>query len=162
MNRQDTKDAKEELRNEPDAELDRLAHDVIGAALEVHRTLGPGFLEAIYEEALCVELSLRRIPFARQVPIGVDYKGTLVGQARMDLLVDGRLVVELKAIECIAPIHVAQVLSYLKAARLRLGLLITFEVASSVPASGASFIPCKLGVLGVLGGSSLSAINLPQ
>jgi GxxExxY protein len=129
MNRQDTKDAKEEVRNEPDAELDRLAHGVIGAALEVHRTLGPGFLEAIYEEALCVELSLRRIPVARQVPIGVDYMGNLVGQARMDLLVDGQLVVELKAIECIAPIHVAQVLSYLKAGRLRLGLLITFKVA---------------------------------
>ena len=102
MNHQDTKDTTKELRNEPDAELDRLAHCVIGAALEVHRTLGPGFLEAIYEEALCVELSLRRIPFARQVPVGVDYKGNLVGQARMDLLVDGRLVVELKVIESIA------------------------------------------------------------
>jgi GxxExxY protein len=129
MNRQDTKDAKKEVKNEPDAELDRLAHCVIGAALEVHRTLGPGFLEAIYEEALCVELSLRRIPFARQVPIGVDYKGHVVGQARLDLVVDGQLVVELKATECIAPIHVAQVLSYLKAAKLRLGLLITFKVA---------------------------------
>lgn len=129
MNHQDTKDTTKEPRNEPDAELDRLAHCVIGAALEVHRTLGPGFLEAIYEDALCVELSLRRIPFARQVPVGVDYKGNLVGQARMDLLVDGRLVVELKAIECIAPVHVAQVLTYLKAARFRLGLLINFKVA---------------------------------
>jgi GxxExxY protein len=129
MNRQDTKDAKKEVRDEPDAELDRVAHCVIGAALEVHRTLGPGFLEAVYEEALCVELSLRRIPFARQVPIGVHYKGNLVGQARMDLVVDSQLVVELKATECIAPVHVAQVLSYLKAARLRLGLLITFKVA---------------------------------
>ena len=129
MNHQDTKDTTKELRNEPDAELDRLAHCVIGAALEVHRTLGPGFLEAIYEEALCVELSLRRIPFARQVPVGVDYKGNLVGQARMDLLVDGRLVVELKVIESIAPVHAAQVLTYLKAARLRLGLLINFKVA---------------------------------
>ncbi|XXT24023.1 GxxExxY protein [Sorangium sp. So ce429] len=128
MNRQDTKDAKKEVRSEPAAELDRLAHWVIGTALEVHRTLGPGFLEAVYEEALCVELSLRRIPFARQVPVGVDYKGNLVGQARMDLVVDSQLVVELKATECIAPIHVAQVLSYLKAARLRLGLLITFNV----------------------------------
>lgn len=129
MNHQNTKDTTKEPRDEPDAELDRLAHCVIGAALEVHRTLGPGFLEAIYEEALCVELSLRRIPFARQVPVGVDYKGNLVGQARMDLLVDGRLVVELKAIECIAPVHVAQVLTYLKAARFRLGLLINFKVA---------------------------------
>jgi GxxExxY protein len=129
MNHRDTKDTTKGLRNEPDAELDRLAHCIIGAALEVHRTLGPGFLEAIYEEALCVELSLRRIPFARQVPVGVDYKGNLVGQARMDLLVDGRLVVELKVIEHIAPVHVAQVLTYLKAARLRLGLLINFKVA---------------------------------
>ncbi|CAN92462.1 MULTISPECIES: GxxExxY protein [Sorangium] len=129
MNRQDTQDAKKEVRSEPDAELDRLAHWVIGAALEVHRTLGPGFLEAVYEEALCVELSLRRIPFARQVPIGVDDKGNLVGQARMDLVVDSQLVVQLKATECIAAIHVAQVLSYLKTARLRLGLLITFNVA---------------------------------
>ncbi|XXX71722.1 GxxExxY protein [Sorangium sp. So ce134] len=129
MNRQDAKDAKEEERREPDAELDRLAHCVIGAALEVHRTLGPGFLEAVYEEALCVELSFRRIPFARQVPIGVGYKGNLVGQARMDLVVDDQLVVELKATERIAPVHVAQVLSYLKAARLRLGLVINFNVA---------------------------------
>jgi GxxExxY protein len=129
MNRQDTKDAKKEVRSEPDAELDRLARCVIGAALEVHRTLGPGLLEAIYEEALCVELSLRHIPFARQVPIGVNYKGNLVGQARMDLVVDGQLVVELKATESIAPLHVAQLLSYLKAAKLRLGLSISFKVA---------------------------------
>ncbi|AUX44925.1 hypothetical protein SOCE26_063950 [Sorangium cellulosum] len=132
MNRQDTKDTKDakgEVRGEPGGELDRLARCVIGAAIEVHRTLGPGFLEAIYEEALCVELSLRGIPFARQVPIRVDYKGNLVGHARMDLVVDGQLVVELKATESIAPIHVAQTLSYLKAARLRLDLVMTFKVA---------------------------------
>ena len=68
MNRQDAKDAKKEEREEPSAELDRMAHQVIGAAIEVHRFLGPGFLESVYEEALCIELSLQGIPFARQVP----------------------------------------------------------------------------------------------
>jgi GxxExxY protein len=82
----------------------------------------------VYEEALCVELTLRGIRFARQVPIRVKYKGEKVSEARLDLLVDERLVVELKAVEGVAPIHVAQVLSYLKAMRLRLGLLITFNV----------------------------------
>jgi GxxExxY protein len=117
-----------EQHTEPSETTDRLAYRVIGAAIEVHRILGPGFLEVVYEEALCVELSLRDIPFARQVPIGVDYKGNRVGQSRMDLLVDDHLVVELKAVECIAPIHVAQLLSCLKAAKLKLGLLITFNV----------------------------------
>ena len=128
MNRQDAKDAKREERTEPGTDLDRLAHRVIGAAIEVHRLLGPGFLEAVCEEALCVELALRGMGFARQVPCGVRYKGNVVGQARMDLLVADRLVVELEAVESIAPIHVAQLLSYLKAGNFRLGLLITFNV----------------------------------
>ena len=73
MNRQVAKSAKRYF-DEPDQELDRLAHETIGAALEVHRILGPGLLEPVYEEALCVELTLRRIAFARQVPLSVDYK----------------------------------------------------------------------------------------
>ena len=129
MNRQDAKVAKNFLKVEPSAELDHLAHRVIGAAIEVHRLLGPGFLESVYEEALCVELTLRSIRFARQLPIGVKYKDHVVGQAPLDLLVEDRVVVELKALEAIAPIHVAQILSYLKATRLPLGLLITFNVA---------------------------------
>ena len=128
VNRQDAEIAKKERRNEPGAELDAIAHRVIGAAIEVHRTLGAGFLESVYEEAMCVELNLRRIPFARQVPVGVEYKGCWVGEARLDLMVAGTLVVELKAVESIAPIHVAQILSYLKATKLRLGLLVTFNV----------------------------------
>ena len=128
MNRQGAKHAKQEEGNEPGGDLDALAHRVIGAAIEVHRLLGPGFLEAVYEEALCVELMLRGVRFARQVPIGVGYKGHTVGEARLDLVVDERLVVELKAVENIAPIHVAQILSYLKATRAQLGLLITFNV----------------------------------
>jgi len=96
--------------------------------MEVHGVLGPGFLESAYEEALCVELLLRGIKFARQVPIGVEYKGQKIGEARLDLLVNKSLVVELKAVEELAPIHFAQILSYLKATRLHLGLLITFNV----------------------------------
>jgi GxxExxY protein len=82
----------------------------------------------VYEEALCVELALRGIPFARQVPISVNCKGQKVGEGRLDLLIDKILVLELKAVEELAPIHVAQILSYLKATRLHLGLLISFNV----------------------------------
>ena len=101
---------------------------MIGAAIEVHRVLGPGFLESVYEEALAIELTLRGIPFARQVVASVGYKGRSVGEQRIDLLVADTLVVELKAVESLVPIHLAQVLSYLKATNLRLGLLITFNV----------------------------------
>ena len=126
MKRHDATDAK---FGEPDPQIDSLASSVIGAALEVHRTLGPGFIESIYEQALCVELSSRRVPFRRQVPISVDYKGTMVGQGQLDLLVDGCLVVELKAVEALAPIHGVQVRSYLKATGCTVGLLINFNVA---------------------------------
>jgi len=85
-------------------------------------------LESIYEEALAVELGLRGIPFERQKTIAVDYKGHAVGEGRLDLLVGGCLIVELKAVEAIAPIRVAQVISYLKATGLPLGLLINFNV----------------------------------
>ena len=115
-------------RREPGAELDQLAHGVIGAAIEVHRLLGPGFLESVYEEALCVELKLRGIPFTRQAALGVDYKGHAVGEGRLDLLVGDALVVELKAVDALAPIHSAQLLSYLKATGYQLGLLINFNV----------------------------------
>ncbi len=113
---------------EPDAETDRLAQEVIGAAIEVHRVLGPGFLETMYEQALSVELGLREILFQCQVPVAVDYKGHSVGESRLDLLVGGKLVVELKAADQLAPIHTAQVMSYLKATGHRLGLLINFNV----------------------------------
>jgi GxxExxY protein len=111
------------------AEVNRLSHDVIGAALEVHRVLGPGFLESVYEEALCAELELRRIPFVRQAPLPIWYKGRVVGEGRMDLLVGDCLVVELKAVEVLAPIHSVQLLTYLRATGHKLGLLINFNVA---------------------------------
>ena len=111
MNRQGAKVAK----IEPDGLVDAFARTVIGAAIEVHRHLGPGYLESVYEEALAIEFALRDLPFERQKPIAVDYKGHTVGQARVDFLVGNSLVVELKAIEILLPIHTAQMISYLKA-----------------------------------------------
>ena len=105
MNRQDAKVAKEEgeggegSRAEPGRELDELAHRVIGAAIEVHRHLGPGFLESVYEDALAVEFRLREIPHERQKVIAVQYKRLPVGEGRLDFLVGGALVVELKSVE---------------------------------------------------------------
>ena len=115
-------------RKEPDAELDQLAHTVIGAAIAVHRALGPGYLESVYEEAYCVELHYQAVPFERQCKIGVHYRGRVVGEGRLDLLVAKILPVELKAVEALAPIHQAQLLSYLKMTGLPLGLLINFNV----------------------------------
>ena len=124
MNRQDAKAGKVE----PNQRVDRLAREVIGAAIEVHRHLGPGFLESVYEEALVIELTLRGIPFERQRPVPVSYKERNVGEGRVDLLVVQELLVELKAVEALAPIHKAQVISYLKAMGIHLGLLINFNV----------------------------------
>ena len=128
FNRQDAKSAKNAKRIEPDRETDQLAHAAIGAAIEVHRLLGPGYLESMYEEALCVELKLRSIPFARQVSLPIDYKGNHVGEGKCDLLVGGVLIVELKAVEALVAVHLAQVISYLKATGNHLGLLINFNV----------------------------------
>ena len=114
---------------EPGERLDELAHAVIGAAIEVHRDLGPGYLESVYENALCVELELRGIPFARQHAVSVDYEGHDVGMGKIDILVDGILVVELKAVEALLPVHVAQVISYLKVVGSKLGLLLNFNAA---------------------------------
>lgn len=112
---------------QPAGDIEAIAADLLDAAIEVHRCLGPGFLETIYEEALCVELTLRGVAFIRQAPIQVAYKGRIVGDARIDLLIADRLIVELKAIEQIAPIHLAQALSYLKTTKLPLALLINFN-----------------------------------
>ncbi len=100
---------------------------VIAAALEVHRHLGPGFLESVYESALCVEMESVGLSFVRQPIIEVQYKGPAVGEGRMDLLVGGHLVVELKAVDQLTQLHNAQLLSYLKATGHRVGLLINFN-----------------------------------
>jgi len=103
-----------------------LARALVDAAFEVHRCLGPGFSENVYENALCHELCRRGLPFQRQVPMAVFYKGAVVGEGRADLIVGQRLVVELKALPALAPVHSAQVISYLKATGLTLGLLVNF------------------------------------
>lgn len=117
------------MLKEPDAVLDGLAHMVIGAAIEVHRELGPGFLESVYEEALVVELGLRGIPFVRQALVEVHYKGVRVGEGRLDLLVGKRLLVEVKTVDSLHPVHSAQVIAYLKALGTPLGLLMNFKAA---------------------------------
>jgi GxxExxY protein len=109
-------------------EMNQLTGAVIGAAIEVHRVLGPGFLELVYEEALAAELELRGICFSRQKVVAVNYKGRKVGEGRLDLLVGNTLIVELKAVANLTPLHEAQVLSYLKMTRYPLGLLINFNV----------------------------------
>lgn len=116
------------MKSEPDAALDALVKLVFLAALEAHRILGPGFLESVYEEALAIEFRLRGVPFDKQVPVGVNYKGEQVGEGRMDFLVGSRLIVEIKAVSTLAPVHTAQVISYLKSTGLQLGILINFNV----------------------------------
>jgi len=113
--------------HEPDQALDQLAHEVIGAAIEVHRVLGPGFLEATYAKALAIELRLRGIEHVRESPVQLEYKGEPIGEGRLDILVKDQLVIELKTVESLAPIHNAQVIAYLKATGLELGLLINFN-----------------------------------
>ncbi len=110
MDRQDAKTP----RKEPSAEVDAWAHAVVDAAFEVHATLGPGYDEMVYENALCIELEMRGIPFTRQLVTLVEYKGHVVGEGRLDLLVGEQLIVELKAIAGLAPVHTAQVLAYLE------------------------------------------------
>lgn len=111
------------------AELNRLSHEIIGAAIEVHRVLGPGLLESVYEEALCIELTARGVPHTRQPTVDLSYKGHPVGEGRLDLLVGDTVVVELKAAESLHDAHKAQVISYLKTTGYSLGLLINFNVA---------------------------------
>ena len=108
---------------------DDLTEKIIGAAIEVHRSLGPGLLESAYQECLCRELSLRRIPFVRQLTLPAEYKGVRVDCSyRIDLLVDSAVVVEIKAVAAIEPVHKAQLLTYLRLGGWRIGLLMNFNV----------------------------------
>lgn len=107
-------------------ENDLLTQKIIGAAIEVHRTLGPGLLESIYEEALCHEFSLRGIRFRRQVEIDVIYKDKVIKGQRLDILVEEEVIVEIKSLSKLPEISTAQILSYLKATGLKRGLLINF------------------------------------
>jgi GxxExxY protein len=107
--------------------LDELTETIIGAAIEVHRVLGPGLLESIYEEALCYELQLRGIPCERQKEIDVIYRGHIIEGQRLDLLVKGEVIVELKAVSKLPDVATAQTLSYFKATGLKRALLINFS-----------------------------------
>jgi len=114
-----------DLKTTPDA----LSERVIGAAIEVHRTLGPGLLESLYQGAMGQELLVRGIAFTSEARLPVLYKGSVLdGFMRIDLLVEDQLVVELKALEAVLPVHCAQVLTYLKAGGFGHGLLINFNV----------------------------------
>lgn len=104
-----------------------LSHAIVGAAIEVHRHIGPGQLESVYQRALASELARRRIPARAQVPIEMLYKGDKVGDFFADFIVDDKIVVELKATDRPHGVHVAQVLSYLRATNLKLGLLMNFN-----------------------------------
>jgi len=113
---------------ETSAPRDPLTEKVIGLAIAVHRELGPGLLESAYEECLCYELKDRGIAFTRQVPLAVNYKGVRLDCGyRIDLIVDRTLLLEIKAVEKLLPIHDAQILTYLRLSRIRVGLLMNFN-----------------------------------
>jgi len=111
------------------SQINQLTHEVIGAAIEVHRKLGPGLLESAYGQCLCRELVLRGVPFERERSLPLEYKGIrLECGYRVDILVKGIVPVEVKAVEALAPIHDAQLLTYLRLGGWRVGLLINFNV----------------------------------
>ena len=118
-----------ESRKSPKERINQLSFRVIGLCLEVHRCLGPGLLESVYEEALAHELSLAAIPFVRQYPIPVIYKGVRLDCGfRADLVVEDELIMELKSVSVVSAIHQAQILTYLRLSGRSLGLLINFNV----------------------------------
>lgn len=108
--------------------LNIITEKIIGCAIEVHKNLGPGLLESIYEKALCCELDLRKIEHENQVVVPIIYKGKQLGEHRLDLLVENEIIVEIKAVERHEPVFEAQLLSYLKLTGKNLGLLINFNV----------------------------------
>ena len=110
-------------------DINDLTREVIGAAIEVHKALGPGLLESAYEECLCHELKLRGIQFERQVELLIEYKGTKMNCGyRMDIVADDQLILELKSCEVLHPIYEAQLLTYLRLTSTKVGLLINFNV----------------------------------
>jgi GxxExxY protein len=127
VDRQDTKIAKD--RQEPSAAADAVAREVVDAGLKVHRALGPGLLESVYETCLVRELDLRGLRVRRQVPLAIEYEGLRLERGyRLDLLVGEAVIVEIKAVEGILRLHEAQLITYLKLSGLRLGLLLNFNV----------------------------------
>jgi GxxExxY protein len=113
--------------DEPDEVLNRITNSIIGAAIAVHRALGPAYSEEIYEKAIAMEFDARNIKYLRQHVFEVIYRGRIIGTGRVDFLVEEHVVVELKAIDQFAPVHTAQVISYLQATGRRLGILLNFR-----------------------------------
>ncbi|NVM25483.1 MAG: GxxExxY protein [Desulfobacterales bacterium] len=110
-------------------DINDLTGEVIGAAIEVQKALGPGLLESAYEECLCRELDLRKIPYERQKELPIEYKGVKLDCGyRLDIVVANQLILELKACENLQPIHEAQLLTYLRLTSSKVGLLINFNV----------------------------------
>ena len=108
-------------------DVNKITENIIGASIEVHKALGPGLLESAYEECLCFELKSHKIPFKRQVPLPVSYKSVYLECGyRVDVVLADRLILELKTVEKILPIHEAQLLTYLKLSGIRTGLLLNF------------------------------------
>ena len=119
------------IRKEDGLLLQAVTDQILGAGIEVHKALGPGLLESAYEQCLCHELTLRNVQFARQVPVAVRYKGIELDCGyRVDLLVEDWVVVELKAVDRLMPIHEAQLLTYLRLSEKRVGLLMNFNVSA--------------------------------
>jgi GxxExxY protein len=119
---------RETLCSQKEFPLKDITGQIISCAIEVHSTLGPGLLEGVYEEALEEEFGLRGILYERQKDIGLKYKGKVIGKHRIDYLVAGEIIVELKAVEAMHKIYEAQVLTYLRASGKKVGLLINFNV----------------------------------
>ena len=106
-----------------------LTEKIIGAAIEVHRYWGPGLVESIYEKSLAIEFERRDIPFKRQLELNLSYKGVSLGEDfRLDLIADNKVVIELKVVKELAPIHEAQLLTYIKLTNCKIGLLLNFNV----------------------------------
>ncbi len=129
IHHRDTENTKVGTEKTMNSRLNQLSYEIIGAALEVHRMLGPGLLESSYHKCLCRELFVRGIPFEKEQPLPLEYKGIRLDCGyRIDIVVGRLIVVEVKSIESLAPIHDAQLLTYLRIGGYRLGLLMNFNV----------------------------------
>ena len=108
-------------------DINEITYEINGAIFEVNRILGPGFLEKVYENALMIELNKRGLDSKNQVPINVSYKNSIVGEYIADIIVEDKVIIEIKTVEKLAPIHKAQLLNYLKATGLHIGILVNFK-----------------------------------
>jgi GxxExxY protein len=145
------------------SKLNQLTHEVIGAAIEIHRKLGPGLLESAYWKCLCHELFLRGVPFEPEYPLPLEYKGIrLECGYRPDILVAGVVVVEVKSVQALAPIHDAQLLTYLRLGGWRLGLLINLMLRCSRMAFIEEFLgmTINLGILLALCATFVFSVSL--